>query len=272
MTAGLPGMKACELGRGAMSARSIVESITAESRESAGFSIEMAGQVKSRRMRHSLILVLAACALAACGGGSGDSGGTSAASAGGGSSGGSGSATNQAPALSGKPLASVTQDSKYAFTPTASDPDNDPLTFSVSNMPSWASFDTKTGALTGTPGQADVGTYSGITISVSDGQHSVSLGPFSIAVVATATGAATLSWTAPTQRTDGSALTDLAGYKVYWGKSAGNYTNSVTIDNPSVTTYVVENLTPATWYFAATAVDSKGIESGLSNPASKTIN
>jgi hypothetical protein len=164
------------------------------------------------------------------------------------------------------------QGSQYAFTPSASDPDGDKLTFSVKNLPSWAAFSSSTGKISGTPSAGDIGTYQGITITVSDGQSTVSLAPFSIEVVATATGTVTLSWSAPTQNTDGSPLTNLAGYKIYWGTSKGNYTHSATLNNPGVTTYVVDQLTPATWYFVATAFDSAGVESSFSNPASKTIN
>jgi hypothetical protein len=81
-----------------------------------------------------------------------------------------------------------------------------------------------------------------------------------------------LSWTPPTTNTDGSALTDLAGYKIYWGPSAGNYTNSVTLNNPGLSEYVVSQLTAGTWYFAASAINSGSVESVLSNAVSKTIN
>ena len=160
----------------------------------------------------------------------------------------------------------------YSFQPTASDPDGNPLTFSISGQPAWASFSSTTGRLSGTPAAADVGTYSNIVISVSDGSTQVALPAFSITVVATSTGSATLSWTPPTQNTDGTALTDLAGYRVYWGTVQNNLANSVTLSNPGLTSYVVDQLTPATWYFATSALNSKGVESSRSNVASKVIN
>ena len=88
---------------------------------------------------------------------------------------------------------------------------------------------------------------------------------------AVALGSATLSWTPPTTNTDGSPLTNLAGYKVYWGTSQGNYSNSVTLNNAGLSMYVVENLTPGTWFFVATAFNSAGTESSFSSVASKTI-
>ncbi|WP_166838575.1 Ig-like domain-containing protein [Rheinheimera pleomorphica] len=90
---------------------------------------------------------------------------------------------NDAPSISGSPATTVSQDAQYSFTPTASDPDDDTLSFSISNKPSWASFDTATGALTGTPAKTDVGTTTGIVISVSDGEFTASLDAFNLEVV-----------------------------------------------------------------------------------------
>jgi hypothetical protein len=75
----------------------------------------------------------------------------------------------------------------------------------------------------------------------------------------------------PTQNEDGSALTNLAGYKVHWGTSSGSYTNNVTINNSGITTYVVENLVPGTYYFALSAFTNAGLTSDFSNEARNTI-
>src|SRR5690606_19422435 len=125
--------------------------------------------------------------------------------------------------------------------------------------------------ISGTPTAADIGRFGNITIEVSDGLSKARVGPFSIDVVAVGTGSATIVWAAPTTRTDGTPLLDLAGYRLYWGRSAGDYTRSTTIDNPGVTTYVVDGLTSGTWYFAATALDSTGLESRFSNAISSTV-
>lgn len=82
---------------------------------------------------------------------------------------------------------------------------------------------------------------------------------------------ADLSWTPPTQNTDGSALTDLAGYRVFYGASPSVLVQTIQLDNPGLVAYTVENLTPGTWYFAIRAFNEDGIESALSNVASKTI-
>lgn len=178
---------------------------------------------------------------------------------------------NRAPTISGSPVKTVTEGQSYTFRPSASDPDGDPLTFSISGKPSWATFNGSTGQLSGTPGQGSSGTYSNIVISVTDGKLTTSLPAFTITVQQAATGSATLSWSPPTARTDGTALTNLAGYRIHYGTSSGSYPNSITIDNPGITTYVVENLTSGTYYFAMSAFDSAGVESSRTNPVSKTI-
>ena len=178
---------------------------------------------------------------------------------------------NSPPQISGTPATSVNEGQDYSFTPSATDADGDTLTFSISGQPAWANFDEATGSLTGTPSAADVGVYANIVISVSDGQASGSLPAYSISVEAISLGSATLSWTAPTENEDGTPLTDLAGYKIYWGTTPGSYTDNATIDNPSVTTYIVENLAPGTYEFVATAFNSTGVESRFSGTATKTI-
>jgi Putative Ig domain len=223
-----------------------------------------------RRFGPGLILIaLSAAALSGCGGG--DEAATPA----------SGTAqppappppgsSNHAPTISGTAPGAVNASSAYNFVPTASDADGDTLAFSIDNKPAWATFNTSTGGLSGTPDAADVGTYSNIAISVSDGHENTALSPFAIAVTAISNGHATLSWTAPTENTDGSTLSNLAGYRIRYGTSANALTQTIVIDNASVTTFVVENLAPATWYFAITAVSGSGSESAYSNVANKQI-
>ena len=179
---------------------------------------------------------------------------------------------NRPPTISGAPTTAVTVGTAYSFTPTAGDPDGDTLTFSVVNLPAWASFNTATGRLSGTPAAQHVGTTTGVVISVDDGrQGTASLAAFNVTVQAVAVGSATLTWMPPTTNTDGSPLNDLAGYKVYWGTSLGNYPNSTTLSNPGLTSYMVENLAPGTYYFVATAFNTGGVESSFSGVASKTI-
>ena len=180
-------------------------------------------------------------------------------------------ATNSPPTIGGSPATQVNAGESYSFTPTASDPDSDTLTFTESGLPSWANFNTTTGQISGTPQSGDVGVYSDISITVSDGQASDTLGPFTITVQAISLGSVTLTWTAPTQNEDGSALTDLDCYKLYWGTTPGNYSNSIMIENASVTTYVVENLSPGNYEFVATSLNTSGVESRYSAPVTKVV-
>jgi len=180
--------------------------------------------------------------------------------------------SNNPPTISGNPKRGVTMNEMYDFTPNASDSDGDPLTFQIQNKPSWADFDSKTGELSGQPTLGDVGTFSNIVISVSDGEDKASLSAFTITVSQTSLGSVTLSWSAPTQNTDGTPLTNLAGYRLYFGKTSRQYDNEITIDSPGITTYVVDNLSPDTYYFAATAVNSSGMESPYSGEAVRTVN
>ena len=179
--------------------------------------------------------------------------------------------TNSAPTISGNPSGSVLQGTAYVFAPTASDANGDPLTFTITGKPSWATFNASSGQLSGTPSAADVGTYSNIQIRVSDGSATTNLAAFAIQVVGTATGSATLTWQPPTGNTDGSPLSDLAGYRVYWGITQGNYSSSTALSNPGLTSYVIEQLTPATWYFVVTAVNASGVESNYSSVVSKAV-
>ena len=89
---------------------------------------------------------------------------------------------NRAPTIRGTPPPSVLVDGAYLFDPEAADPDGDRLRFSISNRPSWASFNATTGRLSGTPRTANVGTYSNIVISVNDGHLTRMLPAFAIQV------------------------------------------------------------------------------------------
>ena len=179
--------------------------------------------------------------------------------------------SNRAPVISGTPTATVLAGQSYSFVPTGSDPDGDPLTFAVSNLPSWAAFSTSTGRVSGTPTSAHVGTYNDIVVSASDGRTTSSLQSFAITVTAVTNGSSTLSWTPPTHNTDGSTLQNLAGYRIYWGTSQSSLSNSITVNNSGLSSFVVEQLSPATWYFAVSALNAQGVESSRSNVASKTI-
>jgi hypothetical protein len=186
-----------------------------------------------------------------------------------------GSTTNRPPTISGTPSTSATVGTAYSFTPKGYDPEGRTLGYSIVNRPSWATFSTSTGRLYGTPSSSHVGTYSNIKITVSDGVSSASLPVFSIAVKSAtttpSTGAATLSWTPPTHNVDGSTLTNLAGYRIYYGTSSSSLTRTISINSAGIASYVITDLSPATYYFAITAYTSSGAESARSTVVSKVV-
>ncbi|MCF6282484.1 MAG: putative Ig domain-containing protein [Candidatus Polarisedimenticolaceae bacterium] len=181
-------------------------------------------------------------------------------------------APNNPPTIFGTPILAVDAGMYYSFAPTAYDSDNDVLTFNIINAPAWASFDTSTGVLSGTPEAADVGIDNSIVISVFDGTAIVSLIQFDI-VVNAITGTADLSWMAPPSREDSTPLSfgEIAGYRIYHGATPENMVLLVDIPDPSTLEYTVSAISMGTHYFASTTYDIFGGESRLSNIVVKNI-
>jgi hypothetical protein len=177
------------------------------------------------------------------------------------------SAVNSAPVLSGAPVVGALVGQPYAYRPAASDADGDSVTFGIQNKPAWLTFDPANGMLYGTPSATDTQTYANIVISASDGKLTSSTAPFSITVVAGGDKSVALSWNGPTANTDGSALKDLAGYRVYYGVSPRQYFVSLNLPSPVLDSAVVEGLGAGTWYFANKAVNAAGVESDYSAEA-----
>ncbi len=83
---------------------------------------------------------------------------------------------------------------------------------------------------------------------------------------------ALLTWTAPTQNTDGTAYTDPKGFKVYYDMTQGGpYANVNDIPNPNATTHIVSPLIPGTWFFVATAYNQNDVESDVSGEVMKIL-
>jgi hypothetical protein len=179
------------------------------------------------------------------------------------------------PVIKGTPAATATVGRAYSFQPSASDPSGLKLTFLIYDKPSWLTLDHSTGRLYGTPTAADVGKDSHIGITASDGYRRTLLPSFSITVSPAAaplpTAAVTISWTPPTENTNGSTLTNLAGYHLYYGTSQSNLSHVIDITNPGLATYVVSDLSATTWYFALTSINTAGVESPRSAVVSTVV-
>ena len=85
------------------------------------------------------------------------------------------------------------------------------------------------------------------------------------------TGSASLSWTPPATNSDGSELTDLAGYIIRFGTSPGSYIFTIAVDDPNASAYTINGLASKTYYFVVSAIDNSGNESIFSNEAQKII-
>jgi hypothetical protein len=111
------------------------------------------------------------------------------------------------------------------------------------------------------------------------GAENASLGSVTSAIVTingdaatpTTTGTATLSWTAPTTDTNGAAITDLAGYNIYYGKTSTTMTNVINVNSPASGSYVIRNLAAGTWFFAVAAYNTQAMVSPLTAVVSKSI-
>jgi hypothetical protein len=178
---------------------------------------------------------------------------------------------NVAPQIAGTPPSVVTAGARYEFRPTATDADGDRLTFEIQNRPAWASFDPTTGALTGTPGTNDAGNYAGVVISVSDGSLTARLPSFDVTVMNPVTGSVSLYWDPPELNVDGTPANNLTGYKVFYGLASRQYTMSLPLNDPTLTSVTIEQLQAATWYFAVKAVTSSGLESDYSQEVTKIV-
>jgi hypothetical protein len=176
--------------------------------------------------------------------------------------------------LEGTPPGSVSVGSDYGFEPTVSS-GSGTIVFGIEGQPAWTSFDAATGALAGSPAAADVGLSGEIIITAGNGTSTSSLRPFTVQVnpstVVPSAGVATLIWVAPTENTDGTPLSNLAGYYVHYGNSESALTQTIDVGDAEAITYVVSGLSAGTYYFAVSAYNSLGLEGAWSNIDSKTF-
>ena len=155
------------------------------------------------------------------------------------------------------------------FKPEASDADGDSLWFTVQNAPAWMNIDPETGTLRGTPQPTDAGRTDGVIVSVTDGIASASLPPFSITVTGGSSDySVEVELIPPVERVNGSALTNLAGHRIFYGPSRDSLDRVVNVDNPGITVLRIDNLSSGPWFFSAVAYDSDGRESKRSDTVS----
>jgi hypothetical protein len=176
--------------------------------------------------------------------------------------------------ISGTPAGTVTVGQYYAFNPSVAAPAGSALTYSIANKPAWASFSATRGALTGTPRAADAAVDSDIVLSISDGVKSASLAAFNITVQPAPSppkGNATLSWSKPTENTNGTPLTNLAGYIVRYGTSEAALSAQIQVPSPDTTDLEIDNLSPGKWYFEVAAVNTAHRESTFSSSVSAAV-
>ena len=125
--------------------------------------------------------------------------------------------------------------------------------------------------LTGCGDDVDVSPASATASATSAGAPATSTPATPAPPASPKTGSATLSWTPPTENTDGTPVTDLAGYHIYYGTTEGAWTSTITVLEATETSYVVSGLAPGTYYFTVVAFNTAGDDSPESNVASKTI-
>jgi hypothetical protein len=175
--------------------------------------------------------------------------------------------------MQGIPSATATVGEPYSFQPTVI-ANGAGISFAATGLPSWLALNTSTGVLAGTPATSDEGTTGHIIITASIAGASATTTPFTISVqpaAASTTVAVKLSWAAPTTNTDGTPVTDLAGYHIYYGTSPADLTLWASVAGAGATTYVVTDLPNGTYYFSVVAYNTAGVDSGQSNLANETI-
>lgn len=160
--------------------------------------------------------------------------------------------------ISGQPSTSITLGSTYYFNANTSG-GSGTVGFSIKNKPYWATLNTVTGELRGTPDKA--GTFSNIIISASDGYSTTSLPGFTVSVYDSNKVAVTITWAAPGSNTDGTTFDNPAGFVIHYGTSSGNLNQSVTIGSSAARSYNLTGLSKgSTYYFSVAAINTLKIE------------
>jgi hypothetical protein len=115
--------------------------------------------------------------------------------------------------------------------------------------------------------------FAGLSACGGSGNSTVTSSATSSAPPTPTNNSITLSWSAPTQNSDGTPLTDLAGYTLHYGTTSQDYTGTIQVTSPATTSYVVSDATfPAgTYYFAISSYNSLQVSSPLSSEIQVTL-
>ncbi len=178
--------------------------------------------------------------------------------------------------ISGTPATTAEVGQFYSFRPTVVASAGSSLTYAVANKPAWAQFSATTGTLSGTPSTGSAATDANVVLSVSNGAQSRALPAFNItvqpALVAPAVaGTASLSWSKPTANTNGTPLTNLAGYVIHYGTSSAALNNKISVASASATGVEITNLSPGYWQFQVAAINTANVEGQGSPIVGKTV-
>jgi hypothetical protein len=174
--------------------------------------------------------------------------------------------------ISGTPSTTARVGEEYRFLPTVENANMNDLSFSYINLPSWSKHYRSSGLIQGVP--TEPGVFDNIQIEVWDGLHYAVLPPFTITVkpaqldCAAPSGVARLSWTIPVANTDGSALTNLAGYLIRYGTNAALFTQ-ISVHSAESTEAEIDNLPAGSYYFSIAAVNAADVRSDFLEVVSK---
>lgn len=170
--------------------------------------------------------------------------------------------------------ANVTASGTQTFTATVSNSSNTSVTWQVNGVTggnSTVGTISASGVYSAPATPPSPATVSVKAISNADPTKSATASITITATPAPTTGSVRINWVAPSQETDGSALDDLTGFRIYYGTGPNSLTNRIDVTNPSTRSWLISNLARGTWYFSLVAVSASGSESARTTVIAHTF-